>query len=291
MKLSTAFTGTRLKEYRASVGWRECMNYAAAVGDTNAAFFDDERAGGIIAHPMFSVALTWPVVGNLKDFIDADSFPGDIIARQVHFTEHLELHSPLRPGMDLSITGSIAAILPHRAGTHAIVRLRAADAAGNPVFTEHIGGLMRGVECEGENHGADDIPHSKLPDGEAASSWNASKPVDPLMPFLYDGCTGIYFPIHTSKKFAHMVGLPDIILQGTATLALAVSEIIAREAAGEPEKVSVVACKFTDMVIPGGAVSIEAERRNDSNGMRHVSFRVINGAGRKAISDGYVRIV
>jgi acyl dehydratase len=111
------------------------------------------------------------------------------------------------------------------------------------------------------------------------------------MPFIYDGCTGIYFPIHTSKKFARMVGLPDIILQGTATLALAVSEIIAREASGDPEKVSVIACKFTDMVIPGGAISIEAERRDGTNGQRHVSFRVINGAGRRAISEGYVKII
>jgi hypothetical protein len=52
-----------------------------------------------------------------------------------------------------------------------------------------------------------------------------------MRPYVYDGCTNIYFPIHTSVGFARMVGLPDIILQGTATLAYAARELADREAA------------------------------------------------------------
>ncbi|MHA1487548.1 MAG: MaoC/PaaZ C-terminal domain-containing protein, partial [Promethearchaeota archaeon] len=67
--------------------------------------------------------------------------------------------------------------------------------------------------------------------------WKKSVYIDKLRSFVYDGCTDIVFPIHTSKKFAHFVGLPRIILQGTATLAFAVKEIINEESERDPNRV------------------------------------------------------
>ena len=64
MKLSPQFAGTHLREYTTTVSWRDSMNFAAAVTDNNEVYFNDEREGGIIAPPMFSVALTWPVSEN-----------------------------------------------------------------------------------------------------------------------------------------------------------------------------------------------------------------------------------
>jgi len=63
----------------------------------------------------------------------------EVLVTQVHHTENLEFHRPLRPGDRLTVKGHVAAILPHRAGTRVVIRFAALDEAHEPVFTEHIG--------------------------------------------------------------------------------------------------------------------------------------------------------
>ena len=144
------------------------------------------------------------------------------MATQVHYSEHLILHRLMVPGDQLRIEGRIAAIIPHRAGTHMIICLSAYDVRDKPVFTEYIGAMMRGVTCADQGRGADAIPASPPSKASPPFSWELPITIDPLLSYIYDGCTRIHFPIHTSRQFARQVGLPDIILQGTATLSLAV---------------------------------------------------------------------
>ncbi|MBW2624329.1 MAG: MaoC family dehydratase N-terminal domain-containing protein, partial [Deltaproteobacteria bacterium] len=44
------------------ITWRDTMNYAAAVGETNPRYFDDTLPEGIVAPPMFAIAVKWPAV-------------------------------------------------------------------------------------------------------------------------------------------------------------------------------------------------------------------------------------
>jgi acyl dehydratase len=145
MELSSRFVGTPLKDYHTEITWRQTINFAAAVDDNNDSYMDDEREGGIIAPPMFSVAVTWRILGRIWEYIEAKDFPLEVLVTQVHHTEALEFHRALRPGDRLTVKGQVAAILPHRAGTRVVMRFDAMGQAGEPVFTEHIGALMRGV--------------------------------------------------------------------------------------------------------------------------------------------------
>ena len=56
MIISSKLVGTRLKAYHTDISWRHTMNYAAAVGDNNPCYFDDERDQGILVPPC-SVSL------------------------------------------------------------------------------------------------------------------------------------------------------------------------------------------------------------------------------------------
>ena len=235
MKLDPGFAGTALKPLETSVKWREMTNYAAAVGDSNPVYFDDTGSNGLVAHPVFPVAVTWPILENLGDFIESDAFPAELLRTQVHHCERLLVHRLIRPGDRLLVFGTIAGIYPHRAGARVVIRLSAVDATDSPVFTEYVGALLRGVACEAENV-AESPPAPEVPEPaeEEDGLWEAGIDISPLAPYVYDGCTDIVFPIHTSPAFAKSVGLPGIILQGTATLALAVREIVNREAFGDP---------------------------------------------------------
>ncbi|MFO7930842.1 MAG: MaoC/PaaZ C-terminal domain-containing protein [Desulfosalsimonas sp.] len=289
MELNTGFVGTKLRSRSTIVNWRDTMNYAAAVGDNNPVYFDDTLEDGIIAPPMFCVSLTWPISERMGEHIESESFPEEVIPTQVHYTEHIQIHRLVKPEDRLTISGKIAEIQPHRAGTYVIIRFDAADHQGNPVFTEHIGGLMRGVRCIGDAVAQENVP--EIPRHQAdigAMDWVQPLDIDPLLPYIYDGCTGIYFPIHTSIQFARSVGLPSIILQGTATLALAVREITNAFAGGDPTSIRVISCRFTGMVEPGTRISVKAKPSTENTSANSICFVVISENGNKAIRDGQV---
>ncbi len=291
MKIDPAYVGTRLKVHRCVLTWRQSMNYAASVHDDNPWYFDDEREGGVIAPPLLAVALTWPILEHFQDFVPEAGFPLEAMLTQVHYSEHLCFHRPLKPGDELTIRGRIAALLPHRAGTHAVIRFDAFDAAGALVFTEHNGGMLRGVGLSAAGQGERDLPAvPALPHEDAPPIWEAGIPVDPLAPFVYDGCTNIHFPIHTSVQFAHAVGLPDIILQGTASLALAVRELVNREAGADPRCLKTLACRFSGMVLPGEDITVQLTGCRRDPGGRDLFFVVRNVSGGQAISRGYARL-
>ena len=290
MELGSHLVGTELKEYHKEVGWRETMNYAAAVGDNNSCYFDDERMAGIIARPMYCVSVTWPVTEKLEEFIEPGLFPAEISATKVHYTEHIEFHRPVKPGDLLTVKGKIAAVLPHRAGTHIVIRYDVFDHCDLPVFTEHIGALLRNVKCTDAGRGGERLPTVPACGSKGQPVWEATVPIDPMLPFIYDGCTNIFIPIHTSKQFAKMVGLPGIILQGTATLAYAVKELINREASENPVYLKSLSCRFTGMVIPGTEIRIQLIEKFDRDNGKELHFTVINSEGRRAISNGYILI-
>ncbi len=287
MQIGSQLVGTPLRIYHTQITWRDTMNYAAAIGDDNPRYFDDERDAGIIGPPMFAVAATWPVIANLPDFIEADDFPEEILLTQVHYTEHIRFHRPLVPGQALAIQGRVAAILPHRAGTQIVICCQAFDQSHQPVFTEHIGAMMRGVQCNDSGRGAEALPPVPARGTEDRLRWEQRIQIDSLLPFVYDGCTNIVFAIHTSSKFARQVGLPGIILQGTATLALAVGELINREADGDPTMLKEIYCRFTGMVLPGSEIRLQVYGSGTARNTGALFFDVINQEGAKAISHGY----
>lgn len=290
MELDSHFTGTRLRTYRTRVDGRYSMNYAAAVSDANPIYFDDEREGGILAPPMFSAALTWPILENIGDHILAETFPRDLLLTQVHHTEHLRFHRPVIPGETLSIQGRIAAILPHRAGTRVVICLAARDADDRPVFTEHLGAMLRGVTCRGGGRGEADLPVIPHRSDAVDRVWDTTVFIEPERPHIYDGCTGIVFPIHTSRRFARQVGLPGIILQGTATLAIAAREIVNREAAGDPTRLEGLACRFSGMVRPGTTIQIRMGSRSAGEQGCDLFFDVLNGEGQPVIRNGWASV-
>ncbi len=290
MKISSRFAGTPLKEYQTMVTPRAAMNYAAAVNDTNPCYFDDYSHTGVLVNPMIAVAVTWEITGKIWEFIEDTDFPMEVLLTQVHYSEDLLFHRMVIPGEPLTIKGEIAAILPHKAGTRVVIKYDAMDTKGLPVFTEYLGALMRDVTCPDGGSGEKSLPPVPPRQDLPKTYWKASVDIDPMRPFIYDGCTNIVFPIHTSKKFAKEVGLPGIILQGTATLAFAVREIIDREADGNPARLKRLCCRFTGMVIPGTRIWVQVTGIKESDNEKNLFFEVVNPDYRNVISDGYALI-
>lgn len=289
MEISSHYTGSRIREFCMDVTARQAMNYAAGLGDANPHYLDDERPGGIVAPPLFAAAVTWQISRRMWEFLDAPGFPMQALMTQVHYSEHLIFHRCVRPGDKLTVTGRIAAMLPHRAGTHVVMEFLAADKAGAPVFTEFAGVMLRGVACADAGCGAENLPAPPDAGDDAVDAWSESVPIGALAAHVYDACADIHFPIHTSPRFARSVGLPGIILQGTATLAHAARCIVDREAGGDPGRLREISCRFGGMVAPGTDITVQGRARGGEAG-RDVFFQALNAQGQGAVKRGYARI-
>lgn len=289
MKLDSGIVGKELESLERKVTWRDTMNYAAGVGDTNPLYLDDTAGSGIMAPPLFAVAVTWPFIENVREQLEG-AVPPEILMTMVHATEHLIFHRPVRPGMRLRVDGRVAAVVPSPRGTRMVLRLDARDEQGREVFTEYGGAVFRGVACTDAGRGAECLPEVPVPEEPPGPLWESRIPISPEAAHLYDGCSGIVFAIHTSRAFARAVGLPDTILQGTATLALSAREVVNREARGDARRLREIACRFTDMVRPGSDIRVQLLGRSESAAGRRVGFRVLNAEGRAAIRDGHALV-
>ena len=288
-KVDSAAVGRQFSPHDRDVTWRDITNYAAAVGDTNPRYVDDSRQGGIVAPPMFAAAVTWPVMHQFNHRLDT-AVPPQVMPTLVHASEHLVLHRPIRPGDDLRVSGELVAVYPGKSGTRLVMRLDAHDFSGGPVFTEYVGGVFRGVACADDGAGKDRVPGWLFWDQPEQPEWKVELPIPRQLPYLYDGCTGIVFPIHTSVSFARGMGLPDIVLQGTATLAIAIREVLDREAGGTPERLREVATQFASMVVPDTAITVELTHREQRGVEKLVGFQVKTDDGKYALRHGFARI-
>ena len=219
---------------------RWLMAYAAGLGETDARYFDTLAPGGPAAHPIFPVCYEWPVLLAVR----ARATPDEVAIRSVHATHDVTVHRPPRAGDVLHTTARVTGLARRRAGTLLTVRLETVDAEGRQVTTSDYGSVYRGVTFEGEDMGA------------FAEGGGSAMPVGavelPLMvpaglAHIYTECARIWNPIHTDRAVARAAGLPDIILHGTATLALAVSRVL-QHAAADPRAVRRVSGRFTGMV-------------------------------------------
>jgi len=73
----------------------------------------------------------------------------------------------------------------------------------------------------------------------------------------YAEASGDHNPIHLDDDFARTVGLPGIIAHGMLQMGL--MAMVAAEAAGGPDRLRRLYCRFAGMVVPGDTVTFMAK--------------------------------
>ncbi len=263
---------------------RWTMAYAAALGDAMPCYMDTVR--GVIAHPMLPVCFEWPVqVAMRAQFEKSTSLTRDEAVRGVHATHDTVLHRAIRPPEQLTTQLTVAGVERRQPGAYMVTRLDTVDDAGKPVCTSWYGAIYRGVEVNGPDFPAKLAPLPMPPiveAGEPLSECQVDVPAG--MAHIYTECARIFNPIHTDLSVARAAGLPEIILHGTATLALAVSRIIESDAGKDPARVERVAARFGAMVMMPSTLTVRVLARDGAA----IFFETLSGEGRLAIRDGMV---
>ena len=287
MPVLASAVGARLAPREVEVSARQLLAYAAGVGEIDPVYFDDARDGGIVAPPAFCVSLEWPVVRTPRGDNVFGAAPDELL-RGVHASQDSIFHRLVRPGDKLRVGGTVVAIRATRAGALVLSKLSTVDAeSGEPVVSSWYGSIFRGVEVEGEVAALEVPPPLRTVALDSGPVESVQLPIAREAPHVYSECADIWNPIHTERQVALAAGLPDIILHGTASWALAAREIVRRRCDGDPTRLARLHGRFSAMVIPGTKITLEI----GATGAGVVPFAVRNADGDPALAGGIAEIV
>jgi acyl dehydratase len=292
LRIPAAAVGITVGPREHEIDARWLMAYAAALGESAPEYFDTSRPDGILAHPLFPVCYEWPLALDVR----AKALPDDVAVRGVHATHRLILHRPPRAGDRLSTTATVAALERRTPGAYLVLRMETVDAAGRPVSTTEYGSLYFGVEC--------DAPHpAPLPKGEREHGtrspqgrgqgegwWSVDVRIAATLAHVYTECARIWNPIHTDRAVALGAGLPDIILHGTATLALAISQVLRQQPRGATTPVRAVTARFGAMVRMPSRIVVRGQAPRPSTAGAVVGFEALAEDGHPAVRDAEIAL-
>jgi acyl dehydratase len=285
--INASAVGKQLIEQQVEISKRQVLAFSAVMGDTSDAMFDDAGPSGIVALPQYCVSLEWPMASAPETAAGLGLLAGEAQA-VIHLRQDSAFHSQIRPGDTLTLSTTLTGV--KSTGRGAVVRSRADTintASGAKVVTTRSSALFMGVSVDGddvdlEESGAQAV--EELPSTAEHTTLHIARE----LPHLFTECARIWNPIHTERSAALAAGLPDIILHGTATWALAGKEIAKRYADGDARRLRRLAGEFSAMVIPGEDIVIEhAPSASDANVVR---FAVRNHEGALAIRNGVAEI-
>jgi len=169
MELPAGLVGTTTGPSVQSIDARWLMAYAAALGETDGAYFDTRRPAGLSAHPLFPVCYEWPLAVAMRA-----ALPEEIAIRSVHATHDVRIHRPPRAGDRLSVRATVARVEPRRAGAYVLSRYETTDQAGEAVTTTEYGSVYLGVGCAGASAGSPATPVEPASPGRPAPAWRWS---------------------------------------------------------------------------------------------------------------------
>ena len=283
MPLNTRMLGEQTPPVRHEVDARWLMAYAAGIDDLNPRYMDT-TAGVVIGHPLFPVCLEWPAILDSRALPGSENQTAAERARGVHAAHDLHIYQPILADETYETTATVIGLKPIKPGAAQTLRLDTRNRAGQLVCQTWQLSINRDVPVEGQL-----VPDAQVPalpqasDGEPISHRYAIA-IKAGAANIYTECAHIWNPIHSDKAFALAAGLPDIILHGTATLALAVSRMVDELLGGDPTRVTRIGGRFTGMVLMPAVLSLEMRWQSAS----HLGFVMINEAGDEVFSQGFI---
>jgi acyl dehydratase len=263
---------------------RTTMAYAAAINDDNPAYFDDLRPGGLLVHPCLAFSLQW------ASRFRPDQKPNlRAAAYGVHASTDLRIHRPFKAGEAITTQGQMVQKRQLRPGVYNVDRYRMTASDGSLVAELDYNGITRGATLAGPDASVAEEP-AQPPFGtiSGAAIWQTEVTIGLHAGQQYTEGANIYNPIHTEPSVAKAAGLPDIILHGSATKAMALTAVINRCFNADASRITRLCGQLRGMVLMNTTITVEGLAEEVVDGEKRVLFRVLNDQGQPAISNGIV---
>lgn len=263
---------------------RRIMAYAAAIGDTNEAYFDDLRGDGLSVHPAICFSLQWNARFLLDRKINMQSAPFG-----VHAETDLRIFQPFRQGEAITTQGRLVARRQIVPGVYSVDRYRMTNGDGQLVAELDYNGIIRGATLSGDDVELEpDVAKPVCREMAAEALWSKEIYIPAHAGQQYTECADIYNPIHTEPSVAKAAGLPGVILHGSATKAHALTQIINECFDGDARRIRRLCGQLRGMVLMNSTIRVDCMAIQETGGERQVFYRVVNDQNQNAIANGIV---
>ena len=286
------------KEYPAQdygVTAEAIRKYVQAYNEDNLVFLDPERAGGIIAPPMFGVVIGWlPIMLVMTD----TDLRVDVL-QLLHSEQDMKFFLPVVPGDIISCVATIQHIEEKAGGESLGVEVQGTNQRGELVqttlFTAFIRNNMEKTKMErrGKSHKA------FSPSPKEEPQVRISQSIDTDQTYRYADASGDHNPIHVDKNVAKMAGMPEIIVHGLCTMAFTSKVIIDHLCDHDPGRLHRLRVRFARPVFPGQDITTAVWKKagqsehNDQigiSGVESYTYETYNPDGKAVIKDGIAEI-
>ena len=186
-------------------------------------------------------------------------------------------------GERLTTRATVISLGPIRPGAAQMTRLDTTDETGALVCRTYQLGISRGVAVDGGRASIEQAPEVPSP-VDLKPSLSLTIDVPGGAAHTYTECARIWNPIHTDRTVALAAGLPDIILHGTATMALSVSALVNACLDGDPTRVRRLGGRFAAMVLMPSTLTVNVQQVKDGI----VRYQVLTEDGQPAYQNAFL---
>jgi acyl dehydratase len=282
--LTTADAGALSAAHTTVLTSRFTMAYAAGINDTNAAYFDDLRPGGLRVHPGIAFSLQWASRARPDRRPNLRAAPFG-----VHASTDLRIYRPFRPGEAITTQGQIVQMRQIRPGVFNLDRYRMTASDGTLVAELDYNGITRGATLAGPDVIlAAEPERPECPEHAGKPLWERRFAIGLHAGQQYTECAQIYNPIHTEPSVAKAAGLPGVILHGSATKAMALTAVIDQCFGGDATRVTRLYGQLRGMVLMDTEIRVIGVMDEVVDGERRIFFQALNDQGQPAIDHGMV---
>jgi acyl dehydratase len=286
MPFPASAIGQKFASSERHISTRQLLAYAAGLGASDNLYLDDASPTGLEGLPFFCVTPEWPVT--LSGRKPLSTTLSDVEAnRAVHATQDTRFYRAFRPGETLITEGHLVSARGTRAGALSVTKFVTKEkASGELVCSSWSTTIYRDVEFVGDP--VKPLENAPPPPASIPLDDNAKVEIISIpreMPLVYTECADIWNPIHSEREVALAAGLPDIILHGTATWALAGLTILRAYVDGKPGRLKRHSGRFTGMVIPGTEIIIRHQPSKADPGI--IFYEVLAADGTTVIDNGF----
>ncbi len=276
MAITQEIVGYTGRSFSHNLDDRWSMAYAASLNDMSPCYLDNADDKQVATHPIFPVCVEWPALVESLQENNID------MRNTVHATHDLHLLKALHPGMELHTAATIIGVEQRKPGIYLGWRIDTTDADGGLVSRTYQGNLFLGAILEGPPCWIEEMPRPGENAG-ALAKLDVPITVAANLGQTYTECARIWNPIHSDLATARAAGLPEPLLHGTASLALATSAIVHELLDGKPARVKRVSGRFSSMVFMPSSLHIKTRTER-----ARIYFSLCNEAGMSVISAGCI---
>ncbi len=289
---------------------RWTMGFAAAVGDARPEFIDTSREDGVIAHPLFTIALEWPVyLLVVRDLIGLGLSREDAMMA-TPLDHEVTLYRTIRPGQTLNTAAAVLGVQHHAQGSTIAIEWTTTRGNGGIVARSTSTLLFPGVPLASGPAGLDlrspdavidlrspvatitgagaHLLHGFDGGGEQVSRRGRRR-LGTAVAHVFGECANMWNPVHSDRAVAIDAGRPGLTMPPTGLLAMAVSSAL-QLAEGTPECVRRVRADFGQPVALPAELDVELSA---VPGVPTMGFRVasVDADGSAALSSAIAGLV